>query len=141
MTHFHANRTWPCTLYSCPLCSHSIPRRVYAFLPCLLPNHVPAILQLTAQAYAQLEKQFRPFADVPTGVATVTRSGKSKNAPLAVKWTEPNEECQQLAKNAAALDVATEMLRIWNIPARNGDHTEEDYLRRIAAFIKTTLSL
>jgi hypothetical protein len=141
MTHFYSGRTWPCTLHSCVLCSHSIPRRLYAFLPCLLPNHVQAILQLTAQAYNQLEKQFRPFADVPLGVAKVSRVGKAKNAPLKVEWSEPNEECRQLAKHAPELDVAAEMLRIWGIPERNGDACEEEYLRRVASFVATTAGL
>jgi hypothetical protein len=136
MTHYYAKRTWPCTLYSCSLCARSIPRRLYAFLPALLPNHTPAILQLTAQSYNQLEKQFRPFADVPTGVAVVRRSGKAKNSPLQVTWAEPNEECQDLAKSAPPIDVEAEMMRIWGLPRRNGNTVCAEYYRHVAELIK-----
>jgi hypothetical protein len=139
MTHFVKNRTFPCTHFCCPLCSRSIPRRLYAFLPCLLPNHVSAVLQLTAQAYSQLENQFRPFADQPTGVATVSRSGKAKNSPLKVTWKEPTQEHLDLAKNAPELDVQAEMLRIWGLPARNGESSDKEYSCKIAAIIEDAL--
>lgn len=126
-THFAKRRTWPCIGPGCPWCRLHFSRRLYAYYPCLSKDRKPAILELTALAASELEKQHQSFRDDPIGIVTLQRVSKSKNATLQVLWKEATEPLQEEARQAEKPDVEASMMKIWQLPSCTEHTDQEEY--------------
>lgn len=138
--HFAAGRTWPCTVVHCSLCRASVPRRLYCYYPAYDQHLRPCILELTAQAEAQLLTSMSPHTSEPRGVVQVSRSAHRRNSPVLVEWSEPPEKHATLADALSTEELERALLRIWGLPVRNGEVDDDEWLRRLAATIELRTS-
>jgi hypothetical protein len=138
--HFAAGRTWPCVEGRCSLCKRGVARRVYAYYPCYTRSMSPAVLELTGQAEGALLAQMAAETDIPRGVVQVSRSPVRRNSPVEVVWSAEPAEHAGLpdALSPAALENA--LLRVWELPPRNGEADEAEWLARVAAEVERRTS-
>lgn len=145
--HYAAGRSWPCTGHKCCLCKRGIGRRCYAYYPVLGKREQIGILELTAQVEASLISQIEPFSQVPCGQVTLRRPIGRRNMPCTIEWKEPsnNKEtgsdsdvphqdrgCTTLTQS----ELETALMRIWNLPRRNGSMEETEYLEKLNETIR-----
>jgi hypothetical protein len=139
-THYYTQRTWPCVQHRCPLCKRQIPRRLYAFLPCLTTNGQAAIVQLTALSAGELKQIYEPTQDDPIGVLTLERQTKQKNSHPTITFSPASPELRTKANNAEKPDVATAMLRVWKLKPKDPNEDDTDYSTALAAAIEQQIS-
>jgi hypothetical protein len=134
--HYSAGRTWPCTMQHCSLCKRSLSKRLYAFYPCYTPSLRPAILELTAQAESLLLQQMEQFTHEPRGVVRVTRSPVRRNSPVEIDWSEEPAAHAGLPDALSETGLEVALLRVWGLPARNGEATDDEWLARVAEVVR-----
>lgn len=149
--HFAANRSWPCTNRNCVLCKKGIGKRCYAYYPVLGKRNQIGILELTAQVEASLISQMEPFSQVPCGQITLKRPIGRRNLPCTIEWTEPptykksgsDSDVQHKERGGDSLtesELESALMRIWNLPNRNGSMEEEEYLEKLNEAIRLKTS-
>jgi len=138
--HYCSGRSWPCTDHKCTLCKRGITRRFYAYYPCRGVTNNAGILELTAQTDAALISQMEPVTQIPKGQIKISRAGGKRNNPCQIIWRE--EEGPEYRGDASLneRELMEALMRIWNLPARNGEIEESEYLEKLneAIRLKTT---
>jgi len=134
--HFASGRSWPCTVHHCSLCKRSIPKRLYAYYPVSGQQGCPGILELTATTDYLLSKQLDEYSQVAAGMVLVRRKPGKRNNPCVIEYTEHIEEEYRGGSGRDLVDLKNQLFRIWNLPLRNGETTEKEYLERVAETIR-----
>jgi inactivated superfamily I helicase len=138
--HWHKGRTWPCTGSGCELCKRETSRRVYSFYPVRGKNGQAGIIEMTALAEAQLLEQMSPHTQVPSGTITISRPPGKRNASCHVDWkpaTEPSQPFMHTIDQKKWMEDA--LCRLWKLPRRNGEQTEEERTERLNQSIRKSL--
>lgn len=134
--HYAAGRSWPCTGFNCVLCKKGIARRCYAYYPVTGKTNNVGILELTAQVEASLRSQMDPVSHVPCGSVILSRPPGRRNAPCSIKWIEPGNKKETGGRTLNEKELKTALMRIWNLPAMNGELEEREYLEKLNETIR-----
>lgn len=126
--HYASGRSWPCVGRGCCLCKREIPRRYYSYYPVRGQKGRLGIMELTSLVEAQLDKQMSPVTDVTSGRVVLRRAPGRRNMPCTIDWQEEEENGKPRCESIDVKGLQSALMRIWNLPDRNQDFDESEWL-------------
>jgi hypothetical protein len=137
--HWHRRRTWPCVGEDCVICAKHVSKRLVSFWPVYSLQGSPAVLELSQRDDGLLVEQLGPLVERPRGFVTIARPRGRRNAPCEVVFGESANGEPGPAGRMPREQLERAVLALWQLPARNGEATEAEWLAKLANLIRDRL--